>query len=155
MAGELIQTPQTLWKLGAYESVQRGTPIVLGAYILFDAVANRYTTARQQRTASGYQVPTGKTLYVNRLLYFCTSAAQFWGLAEATADVGHSSAAAPAGLATNAFPFGTSNPSTANLAAHTMYDLNFYTQFPAGLYPTVHAQSGSGELFLTIFGHEE
>lgn len=155
MPGDLIQTPQTRWIQGAYESVQRGNLIALVQVVNNGVAELRYSTLRQPRAAAGYVVPAGKTLYITKLFFSSSVAATTWVILSGTSDVGTDSLAAPTDPLAEDAP-GTSNSNaTPILTAWAQYQADTLLRITAGRYPAIRNFTSSSTLALMAFGHEE
>ena len=99
MGVALVGAAQELWKLGAHERVQRGTPIVLVADVVNGALESRYSALRVPAAAGGYTVTAGTTLFITRLIFSASVLNATWLVGSGTADAGDSQVAAPAGAA--------------------------------------------------------
>ena len=155
MAGDLIQTPQTRWIQGNYESVRRGTLIVLHARVTTVAGNDRWTTFREQFTTAGYAVPAGKSLYVTDLYFLSNVAGIFHQLLYGDNDKGISSAVAPTNpVYYDGNPLGGA-AAWAALAANTNYHFPIHARFPAAKYPALTTSGATTVYFATLIGHEE
>ena len=155
MGGDLIQTPQTRWIQGAYESVQRGTLIHLVCRIDTGVAEERYSALRVPGAAAGYQVTAGKTLYLTRVMRLASIVTSRWQTASGTADAGDNQLAQPAGyIHRDSGQINTENALT-GLTANVIYDHNIFTAIPENTYPCVRLLSASCALRCSFYGHEE
>lgn len=95
---------------------------------------------------SRYVVPTGKTLYIVRIVWSSTTAGDFVSLGYGDDGVTASDAAP-----TNAVGITPSNL-VISLAAKAIYTLEPYLAVPAGKYPYLY--SGQGVTYMIAFGLE-
>lgn len=155
MAGDLIQTPQTLWKIGSYESVKRPTLITLNGRIVNGVAESRYTQLLIPGAAAGYQVPTGKTLYITHVRCRADVADSQWLFGSATADPGANQVAAPAGAISHTSINDTSGGPQRLLTALQFYVFEEPFTFSTGRFPYLRVFTASNTFVLTALGHEE
>lgn len=155
MPGDLIQTPQTRWIQGAYESVQRGNIIVLHGTVTPAAGNDRWTTFRREFTTAGYQVPNGQTLYVTDLAFYSSAGGVVHNLLYGDNDVGINAAAAPANAVTyDGLGLGNS-PGWISQGGNSQARFTIYAAFPANKYPALFGTSAGVKHTVTLFGHLE
>lgn len=155
MGGDLIQTPQTLWQRGLYQSVNRGTIIVLIAHLAGTALNARFTTCRQIRTTAGYIVPTGKILYITDILVRTDITSLSWWLEDTTNDVGWNSDVAGTARVRIDDPFSQNTNALFPGAVNTTKQFSYYAAIPAGRYITAAISATGNALNLMLFAHEE
>ena len=155
MPSDLIQTPQTLWNQGAYQSVQPHDPINLMARASNGVGESRYSRLLIPGGAAGYQVTTGKTLYLTRLIYLSNTAGCQWLLASATADAGDNQIAAPAGIVSRTGIADGQTTPLRILDANTTYTIDLIIPIPAALFLCIRNLTASSDCFFLATGHEE
>lgn len=155
MAGDLIQTPQTRWIHGAYESVQRGTPLTLVAAVTSNLGNDRWTTFRKQFETAGYAVTAGKTLYLTHLTLSATIGASYFRLIYGDTDVGSNSASAPTNYKSFMAGLGQDHLPWQPAAAESTYTFNVLITIPAGKYLAISPSNGAVEARFVFIGHEE
>lgn len=154
MASDLIQTPQAVWKRGAYEATTVATPLMLVGRVRNAAAESRYSRLFIPGAAAGYQVTTGKTLYITKLIWTADTAGIVWQLGSATADAGDNQIAAPAGWrsetsgdTTERAPFGVpTNNTTATL--------DIIIPIAASRYLAIRGLDANSALFVIALAHE-
>lgn len=155
MGGDLIQTPQRRWIQGAYESVQRGTLIVLNTVLSNLVAENRYSALSLKNASAGYQVTAGKTLYLTKAFITSNLAATGWVLGSGTTDPGINQIAAPTDpRSEDTYTIGAANPHIL-ITANVVYEIDYYAAIAAGRYPFVQTGAQSGVQRFTFIGHEE
>lgn len=152
MPGDLIQTPQTRWILGAYESVQRGDLISLKATTLRDPALYVNSTFRQPHQTTGYQIPNNRSLIITYALFYADTTAFPQRILYADTDQGLNSVVAPTNpiyltAVSQAFSGFLINP-----AIYTNYTANLLLIAPAQKYITLQADPGAGALHMHLFG---
>lgn len=154
MSGDLVVSPQEVWKFGTQERVQRGTPLALYARVDGNAAADRRTTFRRHRTTAGYQVTAGRTLIITRALYFATAANPSMDLVDGTDDLGLNSAGTHAGEVLNDAPGGGGGGPLRSEVAQRLYDVPYYVEVPAGRFFSLRLIATAAIVVITVFGVE-
>jgi len=155
MAGELVQTPQTLWKHGSFESVNLKGRFILVADVTNGAGESRYSALRIPGAAGGYQVTVGKTLYLTHLRHSGLSAPAAYLLFAATADAGSNQIAAPAGIVSHNSRTDGVPGALVVAASSVVAEFDLYASFAAGDYLGVRNMTASSTLYVLIVCHEE
>lgn len=146
MAGDLIQTPQTRWIHGAYESVQRGTQIILLGTVDNGVGEARFSRLVTPGGTTAYQVPSGNTLIITQLIYQTNLAGSMWVFGDSTADPGDNQLAAPANAAAHTATTTSQEGVTPMTAINTQYITNVLLQIPALRYPFIRCNNSSARI---------
>lgn len=155
MAGDLIQTPHTRWKIGSYESVNKPTVITLIGRVANGAAETRFSRLIVPGIAGGYSVTAGKTLYITHIHARGTVAALLWHLGSATADPGDNQVATPTGAISLTAIDSTGTSPHGLLVANQSYEFEDHIPVPANLFPYVRCSTSSASFLIIIKGHEE
>ena len=155
MGGDLIQTPQTRWIQGAYESVQRGTTLTLVGRVRNAALESRYNRLILPAVGTAYQVPTGLTLYITKIQAMASIAGAVWALTSSTADAGNNAVAAPAGLRWELSDSDTFSCPLPLTTSHTPYEFTTLVPIESGRYPNFQFLTSGADLNIVVYGHVE
>jgi len=151
---DLAVSNQEVWRFGAQERAQRGTPLVLHGRASNGVAEARFTTLRRSGLQVGYTVTTARTLILTRVLLAGTIAAVLAGFGYADNDVGYSVLTTP----TTPVLFDTEDIANGGIlrapTANTIVDVSVYFEVPAGKLPWVRNVVGSSGLFVQVFGVE-
>lgn len=145
----------TFWDHGSYQSVSLAGRFILVADVVNAAGESRYSALRIPGAAGGYQVTTGKTLYVTKARFSMLSAPAAFLLFAATADAGDSQIAAPAGIVSHNSRADGVPSSLVGPVSSTMYESDLYASFAATQYLGVRNMTASSTLYLLLVCHEE
>lgn len=145
----------TLWDLGTFKSVQNPKTILLVAEVVNGAGESKYSALREPGAAGGYQVTTGKTLYLTKLFLVANANATGWLTLSGTADAGSNQVAAPAGAKSlDTVADGNINPFIA-ATAQVVGSYDIHAKVPSALYPCVRVTTASAITRFVMLGHEE
>jgi len=145
----------TLWDRGAFQKVGAASHIVLVCDVVNGAGESRYSALRVPGAAAGYQVTTGKTLYLTYVRFYGTAASSEWLVVSGTADAGDSQIAAPAGVKSeNSRADGV--PAALNIVtAMDPVEFRLWLNVAADRFPAVRCLTQNTSLYIFAVGHEE
>lgn len=154
MSGDLVVTPQELWKFGTHQRAVRRTPLMLWSRCIADAAASRFSTFRLSGTQAGYAVTAARTLILTRCLVVCDTAVGLWSFGYSDADLGLSAAADGANPVNLDTPTAGARSVFLALTANTIAAHDVYYEIPAGKFPRAATAIGAATFTWMLFGHE-
>jgi hypothetical protein len=143
-----------LWKFGTHERVTRGTPLVLWANFVADAVNTLFSTLRLSGTQVGYSVTAGMTLLITRMIVVAGAVGGYHLVGYSDADLGLSALADGANpVLLDSDAAGTRSVVVASIA-DVPSDYEVYYRVPAGKFPRISRPGLGGGSRVMVFGHE-
>lgn len=145
----------TLWGQGSYISVARGGAFVLVADVVNAALQTNYSALRLPGAAGGYQVTSGKTLYITKIRAHAQQNNLEWQILSGTADAGDSQAAAPAGVLAEDSRADGVEAVNEILTARVVYEWDALLAIAADRFPCIRSLSAATEMRVEVWCHEE
>lgn len=150
-----VGSPAELWKLGLHERITRGTVITLVGQVSNGAAESRYSSLIVPGTGLGYQVTTGKTLFLTKRVASANVVTCLWLTGSGTTDVGLNSIAAPgAFLSEDSVADGVANASqTPSPVGITTQET--FVSIGAGRFAAIRGLTASSILWVEYIGFEQ